>query len=148
MSQKQRFELVVKVAEMRKQEAARVLADDKMALQESRGKLEELLIYRTDFSKDMSNGGSPGYGVQLRDHCLFLNRLNRAITAQRQQLDQRGNTVMVSEKRWQDAHKQVAIMNKVVERTRSAERAAADRRDQKWVDELAGAAHARRCRRN
>jgi len=143
MSRTQRFELLLKVARVREQDAARSLAGDKVALQESRGKLQELLVYRTDYAKGISGTGSIGFGVQFRDNCLFLDRLNRAITAQRRQIDERGDIVDASERRWQDAHKQLAILDKVSERARIADRVAMDRRDQKWADELAGAAHAR-----
>jgi flagellar FliJ protein len=148
MSNVQRFELLLKVAEVREQDAARTLADNRMALQKSKGKLQELLGYRADYAKDMSNSGGLNYGVQLQDYRLFLDRLNRAISMQREQINQDGATVEASKQKWQDAHKQLAILNKVTDRTRIADRAAADKRDQKWIDELAGAAHARTRKRS
>ena len=144
MSHTRRFETLLKVSELRERDAARVLAEDNMALQQSRGKLQELLTYQTEYAAGLSKA-APGFAIQLRDDRLFLDRLNKAIGTQRQQIDRHGETVEASKRKWQDARKQMTILNKFAERARIAERIAADKRDQKWLDELAGAAYARSC---
>lgn len=148
MGRTQRIELLLRVAEEHERDAAHVLADHTIALQTSHDKLEQLLSYQTDYSKEFATNRGVGLSVQVQDHWLFLDRLNRAITEQSQHLGQREDTVEASKQRWQDAHKQCAILGKVAERIRQAHRTESDRRAQKWVDDLAGAAYARASKKN
>jgi flagellar protein FliJ len=144
MSRTQRFETILKVSELREQDAARVLAEDELALQHAKGKLQELVTYQTEYAAGLSKATS-GFAIQLRDGRLFLDRLNKAIGVQRQQIERHGDTVEASKQKWQDARKQMIILNKFTDKARVTERITADKRDQKWLDELAGAAYARSC---
>ena len=143
MNRKRRFEVLLRIAEARERDAARVLSDRKSALQESHEKLEQLLLYRADYGNDLSKQDGIGLGVQIQDYWLFVDRLNRAISEQRQQLHELGNAVETSKQQWQDTHKQLAILGKVAERIQEVDRTEEDRRGQRLIDDLAGIAYAR-----
>lgn len=148
MSRRPRFDILLRVAEAHAQDAARLLAEQQVALQGSQDKLRQLILYRSDYAADFSNNRPAAPAVQLRDQWLFLDRLNRAIAEQHAHLDQVGAVVQRSEQQWRDAHNQRTILGKVAERIQQADRDESERRNQKLLDELAGTAHIRSKTRN
>jgi flagellar export protein FliJ len=73
--------------------------------------------------------------VCLQDHWRFLSRLNSAITEQRERIDQQRRAVEQSLERWQEAQVYVAILEKVRERIRAADRRTLERKDQRVSDD-------------
>lgn len=139
MSRQQRIELLRQVMQERGDEASKALAHRRQLLDEANDRLSQLQGYRQEYASAMV-AGSPGLGVQLLDHWRFLSRLNHAIEEHRQRIEQHSVAVEQSFERWRDSQREVAVLQKVVERIRASERQAAERREQRLLDELAGAA--------
>lgn len=134
MSREQRIELLLQVAEERGQDATRALAHRRQLLDEADTRLNELLGYREECA---SGDGVPGAGlaVGLQDYWRFRSRLNAAIAEQRDRIDQQRLAMEQSLERWRDAQRQVAVLGKVMDRLRVAERRAGERRDQRILDD-------------
>jgi flagellar export protein FliJ len=73
--------------------------------------------------------------VQLQDYWRFMSRLNSAITEHRERMDQQKVAVEQSFERWQDTQRQVAVLGKVIERIRVADRLVLERKEQRMQDD-------------
>ncbi len=135
MSREQRIELVLRAAEERGQDATRALAHRRQILDESASRLRELLSYRDEYA-----GGEgvrrAGIGVHLQDYWRFMSRLNSAIAEHRERMDQHRVAVEQSFERWQNAQRQVAVLEKVIDRVRAADRRVRERGEQRTLDDL------------
>jgi flagellar FliJ protein len=134
LSREQRIELLLQVAEERGQDATRALAHRRQLLDAADGRLTELLSYRDEFARgDRPQGQSPAVGLQ--DYWRFRSRLSAAIAEQRERIDQQRLAVEQSHDRWRDAQRQVAVLEKVMDRLRAAERRVRERREQRVLDD-------------
>lgn len=134
MSRQQRIEILLHAAQEQGQEATRALAHRRLLLDEADRRLKDLLGYRDEYAGG-TTAGTPGLGVQLQDYWRFMSRLNSAIAEHRERLDQQKVAVEQSFERWQDTQRQVAVLGKVIERIRSAERLVMERREQRMQDD-------------
>ena len=134
MSREQRIERLLQVAEERGQDATRALAHRRRLLDEADGRLSELLSYREEFARGDGPQG-PGLAVGLQDYWRFRSRLNTAIAEQRDRIDQQRLAVEQSLERWRDAQRQVAVLEKVMDRLRAAEQRLRERREQRVLDD-------------
>lgn len=137
MSREQRIQVVRQVVEEKQQEATRALAHRRRLLDEADRQLTELVGYRAEYA-----GGTVAQaattGADLRDYWCFMNRLNRAIDDHRGRIDQQKIAVEQSLERWSDTKRELAVLDKVVERIRTADRRTQDRREQRLLDDMSG----------
>lgn len=134
MSREQRIELLLQVAEERGQDATRALAHRRQLLDEAGMRLNELLGYREECGRgELAQTG--GLAVGLQDYWRFLSRLNAAIAEQRDRIDQQRLALEQSFERWRDAQRQVAVLGKVIDRIRAADRRSHERREQRALDD-------------
>lgn len=139
MSREQRIELLLRVAEEQGQDASQALAHRRQVLNEAGLRLDELVGYRQEYAGAPAAQVGAGLGVQLQDYWRFMSRLNTAIAEHRERMDQQTQAVEQSLARWQETQRQMAVLEKVVERIRSTDRVAQERGDQRAMDELARA---------
>jgi flagellar FliJ protein len=144
MNRAKRFDLLLQLADERDQEAARALATHRASMEEAQAKLQSLLSYRDDYANGLKGGTRPGLGIEVRNYLQFLSQLNRAIDEQERSVERHRGAVTLATQRWQETQKEIAVLGKVTERMRQADLHETDRRDQKLIDELAGARHQRR----
>ncbi len=136
MSREQRIASARRVFEEKRQEASLSLAQRRQSLDEVDRQLGELVSYRAEYASQATAHGS-GHAVHLQDYWRFMSRLNHAISEHRERLDQQAVAVQQSFERWQDVERQVAALDKVRERLRLAESRAAERAEQRVLDDLA-----------
>ena len=134
MSREQRIEILLHAAEEQGQEATRALAHRRQLLDEAGHRLTELLQYRAEYAGG-ATASPAGLGVQLNDYWRFMSRLNSAIAEHRERLDQQQVAVEQSFVRWQETQRQVAVLGKVIERIRIAERLVMERQEQRMQDD-------------
>lgn len=137
MSREQRIELLLKVAAEQGQEASRALAHRRQVLDQAGARLDELIGYRAEYAGSAQSTLGGGLGVQMQDYWRFLSRLNGAIEEHQERIDQHRAAVEQSFERWQESQRQVAVLEKVIERIRKAERNAHERGEQRASDERA-----------
>lgn len=133
-SREGRIALLLEVAEGRGQEASRALAHRRRLLDEAGTRLDELLGYRADCGR-RDTAQLSGLAVGLQDYWRFLSRLNAAIAEQRERLEQQRLAAEQALERWRDAQRQVAVLAKVMDRIRAAERRVQARREQRILDD-------------
>jgi flagellar FliJ protein len=141
MERERRFDLLMQLAEERDRDAARALGSRRRVLEDARAKLEDLSRYRRDHGNALADTGGEGLGIQVQEYLRFLSRLNKAILEQQRSVEQHSRALDVAVEHWQATQKEVAVLAKVRERGRIAERKETERREQKLIDEMAGARH-------
>jgi len=129
---------VVRVAESREREAARVLGAAEQEVVAHRTRLQELQEYRVEYRNQLVSVGNGGIAAQRYvEYHRFLARLDLAIEHQERLLEM---TVRQREEKralWAEARAKMKAVEKVVERFVTEEEAERLRREQKETDERA-----------
>lgn len=138
MKRSQRFKPVVKVAENREQEAARLLGDAQTALTQAQQRLTELEGYREEYIKRFHTTGSVGMSAaQMVDYRAFLVKLDLAIAEQGVVVEQANHLVEQQRQEWFARRGKVKMLDTVVSRYQADEQRDADRKEQGDQDERA-----------
>lgn len=138
MKRSRRFKPVVKVAENREQDAARVLGGAQTALNQAQQRLAELENYREEYIKRFHATGAVGMSAaQMMDYRQFLAKLDLAITEQGRVIEQTTGVVEQRRQEWFDCRGNVKMLDTVVTRYQNDEKRDADRKEQKDLDERA-----------
>lgn len=117
--------------------AARLRAAD-ARVGEALTRLDDLLRYREEYLRDFARRSAAGIGAAaLRDYQAFVARLGEAIAQQHRQVGRCEVERDYERNRWREAAVQVKAVATVVERWSDDERAAAERADQREMDERA-----------
>lgn len=137
MSRSKRLEIVEKLAKQREDQAAQALAQVRNQLESEHARLEELLQYRQEYLSYLDQQGSTGISMQQwRRTQGFIDQL--ASLAQRQQQtivswQQREQQVL---EKWRELYQRRKNIAQFVEKISIEEAVAADKKEQKLIDEL------------
>lgn len=97
-------------------------------------RLDELTAYRREYAaRELPASGVSA--LRWRDYQTFLARLDQAVTAQRELILDREKNVDAHRRRWMNKRRRLESLTRVLDRYRSEERVAADRRRQKVLDD-------------
>jgi flagellar FliJ protein len=141
------MQLVVDLATRRRDHAGTQLAAALQALEQAKAQLAQLVDYTAEGQHKWQARSAMGVsGVLVQHQRAFSQKLQEAIDFQNQVIRQKEATVSTAQGQLQLAERELATLNKVVERTRHTQEAAARKREQKQVDEMAMSmlAHQRR----
>lgn len=134
----QRLLPVIDLAQTAEQEAATQLRQYKAALQHAQQQLHNLEQYRDDYQQQWINKGQVGVSGQwLMNYQRFLSQLEVAIEQQQKSLAWHENNVRSSQAVWQQAYARLEGLRKLVQRYRAEAQKAADKQEQKLLDEMA-----------
>lgn len=138
MKRAQRLQPVIDMAQDAEREAAGQLGQCQTALQQAQQQLDNLQQYRNDYQQQWIDQGQSGVSGQwLMNYQRFLSQLEVAITQQENNLAWHENNVSVSQKKWQQAYARLEGLRKLVQRYRDEAQQAADKQEQKLLDEMA-----------
>jgi len=138
MKRSQRLDPVVKVAENRKQQAAKALGDSQSALNQAEQRLVELKSYREEYIRRFHANGAVGMSaVQMGDYRLFLSNLSRAIEQQVVLVEQAAAVVEQQRQQWFARRGKVKMLDNVVSRFQVDEQRVVDKKEQQEQDERA-----------
>ncbi len=138
MTRSDRMAPVQQVLEQGEQARARELGEAQKRLAEAEAKLNELRTYHGEYQKAYRQRAEDGTRVNsLRDFQAFLARLEQAVGQQEKIVGAAREQAASQRRSWQGAARQVKAVESVVDRWRSAETRADERRDQKESDERA-----------
>ena len=128
------LELMQVRADEATQRLARLIANER----DAKNKLEMLLQYRDEYAARFKQSAQKGL-TQREWHNFqeFLNRLDEAIEAQRQAVDQQTQNTAVGQKHWQQERKKLKAIDTLSERHFANEETLELRREQKTQDEFA-----------
>ncbi len=136
MTRSKRLNPVVKVAEHREKDAARLLGQSQQRLEQQQTRLRELIGYREEYHLKYQQTCARGLDVkQLQEYRLFLARLNDAIAQQQKTVMQAQRDVERCRSGWMRTRTRSQALDKVRERYQNVERQEAERREQADLDE-------------
>lgn len=134
----QRLLPVIDMAQTAEQEAAGKLRQYKAALQQAQQQLQSLEQYRDDYQQQWISKGQVGVSGQwLMNYQRFLSQLEVAIEQQQKSLAWHENNVRSSQAVWQQTYARLEGLRKLVQRYREEAQKAADKQEQKLLDEMA-----------
>lgn len=144
MTRSRRMEPVARVAAHREQDAAKILAEQQEALAGQRAQLAELKQYRIEYVAQFQERAGGGVNASaLQDYRQFMAKLDQAIQQQEMVIERQELEVEQHRLRWLELRTRCNAMDKVVERFRSEERRAAERREQLEMDDRAAQSDSR-----
>ncbi|WP_259756416.1 flagellar export protein FliJ [Pseudomonas sp. GCEP-101] len=134
----ERLAPVVNMALKAEREAARQLGQMQGQLQQAQRKLAELERYRFDYQQQWITNGQQGVSGQwLINYQRFLSQLEGAVEQQNRSVAFHENNVGKAREIWQEKYARLEGLRKLVERYREEARLAADKYEQKQLDEFA-----------
>ncbi|MFW1677677.1 flagellar export protein FliJ [Pontibacter sp. JAM-7] len=133
-----RLELVLNLAEKKKQQAEQFLANSRQSLIKSQATLEQLDRYLLEYRElYMGNNAAGATGAQLQIQQAFIQKLEAARQAQVQAIEHQTRELEAVEKHWQAMYARFKGIEKLTDQVRSAEQKAHDKALQKQIDERA-----------
>ncbi len=136
-----RLEPVIQMAEEKEREAAARLARTQQQLQQAEQQLAGLEQYRNDYQQQWITRGQAGVtGEWLMNYQRFLSQLEIAIEQQRNSVRWHQQNVAKVRVQWQQLYARLEGLKKLVQRYHDQARHAADRQEQKAMDEMAARA--------
>ncbi|MCP1626570.1 flagellar export protein FliJ [Pseudomonas nitroreducens] len=134
----ERLAPVVDMALKAEREAARQLGQLQGQLQQAQRKLAELERYRYDYQQQWISNGQQGVSGQwLINYQRFLAQLEGAVEQQNRSVAFHETNVGKARVIWQEKYARLEGLRKLVERYREEARLAADKYEQKQLDEFA-----------
>jgi len=128
---------VIEMAERAECDAARLLGQGQQQLDQAELKLGELQQYFSDYQQQWLTQGSQGVSGQwLMNYQRFLSQLESAIGQQQRSVDWHRNNLHKLRQQWQQRRARLEGLSKLVERYLQEARVAADKREQKLLDEF------------
>ncbi len=138
MNRCKQLELIQRVTHERANGALRVALSSRLALQQSQQQMEQLLAYRKEYNdKFLQQGGSGISAVQLNEYRHFLERIDQAIAAQKQVIQQNSDQWIEQRDEWQKVQSHEQAIGNVVEQRYEEERHIEQQQEQKLGDENA-----------
>ncbi|KAF1051690.1 MAG: Flagellar FliJ protein [Stenotrophomonas maltophilia] len=129
---------VVEMALKAEREAARQLGVAQGQLQQQQRKLAEVERYRLDYQQQWIEQGQQGVsGHWLINYQRFLSQLEAAVEQMNRAIAWHQEVVDKARVTWQEKYARLEGLRKLVERYREEARMAADKREQKQLDEFA-----------
>ncbi len=128
---------VIDMAERAERDAAAQFGQGQTQLAQAEAKLGELRQYFSDYQQQWMNQGSQGVSGQwLVNYQRFLSQLESAIAQQQRSVDWHRNTLDKLRVQWQQRRARLDGLRKLVDRYIQEARTAADKREQKLLDEF------------
>ncbi|MBI3776024.1 MAG: flagellar export protein FliJ [Gammaproteobacteria bacterium] len=136
MTKSDRVRPIVKVAQNREREAARVFADRQRMLQEREERLAEVRRYRVEYLENYQTRSRSGMSAQqMRTYRNFLQKLDAAIAQQEQLVDEARSELDHEKARWLEKHQRSKALDNMRARYVTQEQREAQRVEQKESDE-------------
>lgn len=128
---------VIDMAERAERDAAAQFGQGQTQLAQAEAKLGELRQYFSDYQQQWMNQGSQGVSGQwLVNYQRFLSQLESAIAQQQRSVDWHRNNLDKLREQWQQRRARLDGLRKLVDRYIQEARTAADKREQKLLDEF------------
>lgn len=138
MTRAKRLQPVSRLMDELERESALRVAATQARLGDARKRHSELTRYLEEYRSIFAQRARAGMGVTgVRDYQVFISRLDEAVQAQQSVVEQLTAECAAEREAWVQAAARKNAVGKVVERARSDERQAEDRRQQHELDERA-----------
>ncbi len=136
MTKSERVKPIVKVAQNREREAARVFADSQRIFQEREQRLMEVRRYREEYLENYQARGRSGMSAQqMRTYRNFLHKLDTAIQQQEHLVQDAQSALAQQKARWMEKHVRTQALDNMRTRYVTQEQREVQRLEQKESDE-------------
>lgn len=137
MKRSERLQIIEKLAQQREDQAAKALAQLRAQLDNEQAQLSELDSYRTEYQAYLQRQGSEGLSiVQWRRTQGFIDQLSQVMQQQQEVIRRCHEQESQLLQHWQRLYQRRKSLEQLVERVSLDEFIAADRAEQKAIDEL------------
>lgn len=138
LSRAARLAPVIEMAERAAQEAVKQLGQGQQQLNQARTQLGDLEQYFSDYQQQWSVQGARGVSAQwILNYQSFLSQLETALAQQRRNVVWHEANLDKLRRHWQQKQARLDGLRKLVERYQHEARVAADKREQRLLDEFA-----------
>jgi flagellar FliJ protein len=147
MTKSKRFEPIQEIAANSADALSRPMADAAGKVTELERQLKQLQTYRDEYVRNSSGNGGAMDAVKLQNYRSFLDRLGEAMRQHARNLEMARADYERRRVQWSEKRVEAESLGRALERFRAEERHAADRRDQRELDDAAvriSLAHAER----
>jgi flagellar export protein FliJ len=121
MIRSQKFSSVIRIAETKKRDAARVAVKAKQKLQEYEQKLNELRSFRSEYTINARASGQVMTANQLQERQKFIRQLDEGIKILSNKVDGQRQSSALEKQAWLDAHKHNDAVDKLMGKIRQVE---------------------------
>lgn len=133
-----RLQLVLDLAERKKQQADQFLAASRQRVEQDQRTMEQLNQYMLEYQQSYLGVNAEGLsGAQLHAQQAFLQKIQDAKNTQIQAMEQNKRELAVVEQHWKEAYAKVKGVEKLKDKAVDAERAAEEKSLQQQLDERA-----------
>jgi flagellar protein FliJ len=132
-----RFEPIQQIASNSANELSRAMAEAGRRVADLERQLEQLKSYRDEYVRNSTESQGAMDAVKLQNYRSFLERLGEALRQHLKNIDAARGEYEKRRARWSEKRIEAESLSRVVERFRSEERHAADRREQREGDDAA-----------
>lgn len=139
MVRSKRMQSVQRLVDDDASRAAKAFAEAKRMVEEQSQRLDQLINFRQEYRQQLHDSGdAEGMDAyRLRDYRIFLARIDEAIEQQAQIVRRSEDEATKRRTQWLQVRGRAQALNKVVDRYRTEERQAEEKRNQRQDDELA-----------
>lgn len=139
MNKSKRFKPIVKLAQSREKEAAKVLGQSQQVLSAQEIRLSELKMYRAEYVESLHSAGGQGMSIeQMRNYRSFLDNLEKAIEQQEHVVNQAVSLVDKDKSDWVNSLSRRKVLDKVVDKYKGEEQRHMDKAEQRETDDRTG----------
>ncbi len=137
MTKSKRFEPIREIASNSADALSRAMADAGRRVADLERQLEQLERYRAEYMQSPATAGASMDAVKLQNYRSFLDRLGEAKRQHQKNLDAARAEYEKRRTLWSEKRVEAESLGRAVERFRTEERAAEDRREQREGDDAA-----------
>jgi flagellar export protein FliJ len=137
MMKSKRFEPIQEIASSSANELSSAMAEAARRVADLERQLEQLKSYRDEYVRNSTEGRGAMDAVKLQNYRSFLDRLGEALRQHSKNLDNARAEYEKRRAKWSEKRVEAESLGRAVERFRTEERHAAERREQREGDDAA-----------
>jgi flagellar FliJ protein len=137
MMKSKRFEPIREIASSSADDLSRAMAEAARKVAEIERQIQQLQSYRDDYLRKSGQGTAAVDAVKLQNYRSFLDRLGDALRQQMKSLEPARVEYEKRRSAWSAKRIEAESLGRAVDRFRKEEQHAADRREQREVDDAA-----------
>ncbi|MEE4246632.1 MAG: flagellar export protein FliJ [Kangiellaceae bacterium] len=132
----QRIDPVKQVAQQKEKSAANTLTQSQQKFGSAQTKLHELIQYRADYVSEFQHKAKKGMqGSQLQHYKAFLGQLDKAISAQQQQIELLKSQLDQDKHNWQQTNHRSKMVSNYQAKVAQKENDAKQKRDGRALED-------------
>jgi len=137
MRRTERLNPVVQHVDKKQEKALQAVAFSQGQVTQEKGKLEQLLVYRTEYLNKQGHAEQACSVLEMQEFNRFLAQLDDTIKKQLKVIQLRETELDNKREAWQTTRIDSKVMHKVVENLQQQEQVQQARKEQKTMDEFA-----------